>query len=65
MFLVGRGLADITGEAAGCGMLGYGRADQQTEGIHTRQRSRAFVLADGLTAPRPNPAMPTDVLSQM
>jgi neutral ceramidase len=45
-FLVGRGLADITGEAAGCGMLGYGQADQQTEGIHTRQRSRAFVLAE-------------------
>jgi neutral ceramidase len=49
-FLVGRGVSDITGEAAGCGMLGYGKADQQTEGIHTRQRSRAFVIAeeDGL-----------------
>jgi neutral ceramidase len=45
-FLVGRGVSDITGEAAGCGMLGYGRADQQTEGIHTRQRSRAFVIAE-------------------
>jgi neutral ceramidase len=44
--LVGRGLSDITGEAAGCGMLGYGKADQQTEGIHTRQRSRAFVIAE-------------------
>jgi neutral ceramidase len=46
-FLVGRGVSDITGEAAGCGMLGYGKADQQTEGIHTRQRSRAFVIAEG------------------
>jgi neutral ceramidase len=45
-FLVGRGVSDITGEAAGCGMLGYGKADQQTEGIHTRQRSRAFVIAE-------------------
>ena len=51
-FLVGRGLADITGEAAGCGMLGYGKADQQTEGIHTRQRSRAFVIAQGREGPR-------------
>jgi neutral ceramidase len=51
-FLVGRGLADITGEAAGCGMLGYGKADQQTEGIHTRQRSRAFVFAEGRDGPR-------------
>jgi neutral ceramidase len=51
-FLVGRGLSDITGEAAECGMLGYGKADQQTEGIHTRQRSRAFVIAQGLEGPR-------------
>jgi len=45
-YLVGRGLSDITGEAAECGMLGYGRADQQTEGIHTRQRTRAFIVAE-------------------
>jgi neutral ceramidase len=51
-FLVGRGLSDITGEAAGCGMLGYGKADQQTEGIHTRQRSRAFIMAEGTDGPR-------------
>jgi neutral ceramidase len=51
-YLVGRGLSDITGEAAECGMLGYGRADQQTEGIHTRQRSRAFIIAEGDTGPR-------------
>jgi neutral ceramidase len=50
--LVGRGLADITGEAAGCGMLGYGKADQQTAGIHTRQRSRAFIIAEGADGPR-------------
>lgn len=46
-YLVGRGLADITGEAAECGMLGYGKARQRTRGLHTRLRSRAFVLVDG------------------
>ena len=51
-YLVGRGLSDITGEAAECGMLGYGRADQQTEGIHTRQRCRAFVFSEGGEGPR-------------
>ena len=45
-YLVGRGIADITGEAAECGMLGYGKAFQRTKGLHTRLRSRAFVIAD-------------------
>jgi neutral ceramidase len=45
-YLVGRGIADITGEAADCGMMGYGKADQKSAGIHLRQRSRAFVFAD-------------------
>lgn len=43
MLSVGRGIADITGEAADCGMLGYGKSDQRTAGIHQRLRSRAFV----------------------
>jgi neutral ceramidase len=51
-YLVGRGLSDITGEAAECGMLGYGKADQQTAGIHTRQRSRAFIIAQAEDGPR-------------
>jgi len=51
-YLAGRGIADVTGEAAECGMLGYGKAKQQTEGIHTRLRSRAFVIADAKTAQR-------------
>jgi neutral ceramidase len=50
--LVGRGLSDITGEAAECGMLGYGKADQLTDGIHTRQRTRAFIFAEGEDGPR-------------
>ena len=45
-FRVGRGIADITGEAAEIGMLGYGKAEQQASGLHTRLRSRAFVIED-------------------
>jgi len=45
-YLVGRAIADVTGEPAGCGMLGYGKADQVTAGIHTRLRTRAFVIVD-------------------
>jgi len=46
MFLCGRGIADITGEAADTGMLGYGKSRQRSDGIHLRLRSRAFVIAD-------------------
>jgi neutral ceramidase len=45
-YLVGRGIADVTGEAAGCGMLGYGKAHQTTAGIHLRLRCRSFVIAE-------------------
>ncbi|MFI1470214.1 neutral/alkaline ceramidase [Streptomyces wuyuanensis] len=45
-YLVGRGIADVTGEAAETGMMGYSSFDQKTSGIHQRQRSRAFVVAD-------------------
>jgi neutral ceramidase len=44
---VGRGIADITGEPADCGMLGYGKSEQRTSGIHLRLRSRAFVFEAG------------------
>ena len=43
-YLVGRGISDVTGEASGCGMLGYGKADQVSAGIHMRLRTRAFVV---------------------
>jgi neutral ceramidase len=46
-YLAGRGIADITGEIAECGMLGYGLPEQQAEGLHTRLRARAFAFADG------------------
>lgn len=52
---VGRGIADITGEPAECGMLGYGKAEQRTTGIHLRLRARAFVFACD-TGPDVDPA---------
>jgi neutral ceramidase len=51
-YLAGRGVADITGEAAECGLLGYGKADQRSAGIHLRLRSRAFVFAASQDGPR-------------
>lgn len=51
-YLVGRGVADATGEIAEVGMMGYGRSDQQAEGLHTRLRSRAFVIVDRASAQR-------------
>lgn len=45
-YRAGRGIADITGEPAECGMLGYGVRSQVTTGLHTRLRARAFVIAD-------------------
>ncbi|GAA3592037.1 neutral/alkaline non-lysosomal ceramidase N-terminal domain-containing protein [Kribbella ginsengisoli] len=43
-YLVGRGIADITGEPVEVGMLGYGKSWQRSEGIHLRLRSRAFAV---------------------
>lgn len=51
-YLVGRGLSDITGEAAESGMMGYGSLTQNTTGIHQRQRSRAFVIVDRASSRR-------------
>ncbi len=45
-FLVGRGMADITGEAAEVGMMGYASPSQVSAGIHMRQRARAFIVQD-------------------
>lgn len=46
---VGRGIADITGEPWGVGMMGYGMPFQWTQGILTRQYARAFVLKNDQT----------------
>ncbi len=45
-YLVGLGSADVTGPAFGVQLWGFGRPDQLSEGIHIRQRSRAFVIAE-------------------
>ncbi|MCX2980669.1 hypothetical protein EYC98_07235 [Halieaceae bacterium IMCC14734] len=45
-YLIGRGMADVTGPAVGVQLWGFGRPDQIGEGIHIRQRSRAFVIAE-------------------
>jgi len=45
-YLVGRAVADATGEIAEVGMMGYGRLDQQAQGLHLRLRARAFVIAE-------------------
>ncbi|WP_171013783.1 neutral/alkaline ceramidase [Chitinivorax sp. B] len=51
-YLVGRGMADITGEAAEVGMMGYAKSDQVAAGIHMRQRARAFIVGDPATGKR-------------
>ena len=51
-YLVGRGIADITGESVEVEMLGYGKSDQRATGIHMRLRSRAFVIVDATTGAR-------------
>ena len=44
-YLIGRGIADVTGPSYGIQMWGFGRGDQLTQGLHIRQRARAFVIA--------------------
>ncbi|MFI1190637.1 neutral/alkaline ceramidase [Streptomyces californicus] len=51
-YLIGRGISDVTGEAAETGMMGYSSFDQKTSGIHQRQRSRAFVVVDRTSGKR-------------
>ena len=45
-YLIGRGISDITGPAFGIQLWGFGREDQISEGIHIRQKARAFIIAD-------------------
>ncbi|MHA6803940.1 neutral/alkaline ceramidase [Salinifilum ghardaiensis] len=46
-YLIGRGVADVTGPAAENGMMGYSMPQQQTAGIHLRTLVRAFIVDDG------------------
>ena len=44
-YLVGIGIADVTGPAAEVTMMGYAEIDgQKTSGIHTRLFSRSFIF---------------------
>ncbi|WP_127784409.1 neutral/alkaline ceramidase [Rhodococcus sp. X156] len=45
-YLVGRGIGEVTGEAADAGMLGYADLEQTTAGIHQRLRARTFIVVD-------------------
>ena len=45
--LVGRGVADITGEVAEVGMMGYGSGSQKTSGLHMRQYARSYIIESG------------------
>jgi len=51
-YLVGRGMADITGEAAEVSVMGYGQILPAVAGIHMRQRARAFIVVDQASAKR-------------
>lgn len=45
-YMIGTGIYDITGPAAGLVMEGYGKSDQIASGIRQRLRSRAFIVQD-------------------
>lgn len=51
-YQIGCGRADITGPALGIQMWGFVREGQISEGIHFRQWSRAFVIADSKSGRR-------------
>ena len=46
-YLVGSGIYDITGPAGEIVMEGFAVSSQTTAGIHTRLRSRTFIVSDG------------------
>ncbi|TCZ75502.1 alkaline ceramidase [Paenibacillus albiflavus] len=52
VYNIGAGIYDITGDAAEVRMMGYASTDQITAGIHTRLRSRAFVIGDAANTNR-------------
>jgi neutral ceramidase len=51
-FQIGAGIYDITGPAAELGMMGYGKPEQKTAGIHQRLRARAFVIVSPCSGKR-------------
>lgn len=51
-YLIGSGLYDITGAAAEIDMMGYAMPYQLSNGVHTRQWARAFIIVDQATDKR-------------
>lgn len=51
-YIIGAGIADITGPAAEVDMMGYANPAQTSKGIHLRQYSRAFIIADSANKSR-------------
>ncbi|MGW5319609.1 neutral/alkaline ceramidase [Nocardia thailandica] len=51
-YLVGCGIADMTGAVAGQAMMGYSDAEQIAEGLLQRCWARAYVIADRATGQR-------------
>ncbi|XP_060077762.1 uncharacterized protein LOC132557292 [Ylistrum balloti] len=45
-YVIGAGIADITGPAAGINMMGYANPAQISSGLHLRQYSRAFIVSE-------------------
>ncbi|KAH7916139.1 Neutral/alkaline nonlysosomal ceramidase [Hygrophoropsis aurantiaca] len=45
-YLLGLGIGDVTGPVVETNMMGYASLAQTDTGLHMRQRSRAFVIAD-------------------
>jgi neutral ceramidase len=45
-YLLGLGIGDITGPVVETNMMGYASLGQTDTGLHLRQRSRAFIVAD-------------------
>jgi neutral ceramidase len=45
-YLIGRGISDVTGPAVGVQLWGFGKKDQIAQGVHIRQKARAFIIAD-------------------
>ncbi len=51
-YLVGAGIADMTGAVAGQGMMGYSDAEQVAEGLLQRCWARAYIVVDQATGER-------------
>ncbi|KAF7351861.1 hypothetical protein MVEN_01147500 [Mycena venus] len=48
-YLLGLGIADITGPVVETNMMGYASLAQTDTGLHMRQRARAFIVAESAT----------------